>query len=209
MRGAFGFQKTDKGISAMSEKDSDKNKIDDDLDREIVYYYSRERRLSRAPQRVRDMNDPNSGKPGFVARIVGNRGNLLIMVSILMVFVMTMLQSKNRAPEGFELAGNYYKLSIEKNESGQLRLDIVKTKAENSLSYDGDVVFIISPVQRLLRDGKENPPAELYEETINFGIAEEETKSIILPPTFEGSEYLVVMGIGEEMLPPKVINVRR
>jgi hypothetical protein len=43
----------------------------DDLDRDIVYHYSRERRLARAPQKVRDWNTELNEQPKKRGMITG------------------------------------------------------------------------------------------------------------------------------------------
>jgi hypothetical protein len=168
----------------------------DDDDREIVYYYSRERRLERASPQVRELNETSSNRPGFIRRAAGNKGNIFLLLSIIMVCIMLVFSSRLRSPGSFKFGGNEIKLSITKNNGEVLSLEILKTIVKDMFIYTGAVEIAVSPVQKKPPMGTENPPPEIMHGRVFFSLAEEENFSFVLP--FDGNEFWVILESEDE-----------
>jgi hypothetical protein len=161
---------------------------------EVVFYYSREHRLKRAPRRVREFAESQSARPSLLRSIVGNKGNIFLLVSILMVCVMYILGARaSRTGGDLSLGGNRISLSFEspsgesfsRGRAAGLSLLIKKTiQAEGS--YTGPVDVIVSPV---MQKDDEGPP-EAFAERIFFTLEAEENFILSLP--FGGDAFFVI-----------------
>ena len=164
-----------------------------EINSEIVFHYSREHRLSRASAAVSKHNSNPYVKPGLAKRILGSRFNLFILVSIFMIFIMIMLDSRdffNRAQGGITLGHNIMALSVLEEES-ILILSIQKTRPIQREAYIGPVDIIASPAQPA--EGEE--PAFLIRR-IFFGDSSQEVFNFTLP--FEGDELIVILQAEDE-----------
>jgi hypothetical protein len=73
--------------------DNEKPREDDGIEKDLVFYYSREHRMSRAPASVRALNDDNYGKASLGKRLFGSKGNILIFMSIIVICGMYNISS--------------------------------------------------------------------------------------------------------------------
>ena len=179
--------------------------IDDDLfykidkkpvNEEPVYYYSRENRLARASQRVRDHNE-NQGKTKFTKAIAGHRSNLIILMCILVIFLMYFIVSRITAPTVSEiiLGNNTLTVSVNQQES-QLFLSVRKTVIPDTVPYTGLVDIVISPIQ------SGDSETQIHSQRIFFSISPTEHYLIALP--FDASRFLVLFNTEYETLGTRV-----
>ena len=183
--------------NAMSEK-NEQNAADEDnpeIDRDIVYYYSRERRLSRASQTVRDFDDHTPAKQSAVKKFFGNRGNFLIFISILMICIMAYLtnQFSGSGNNEFILGNNRISVTITQEETINF-FSLVKTIPNNASVYTGTVDIAISPV-RSGNDGEE-PPVMTHRIFFTYNI----TERFMVSLPFDGASFIVVMQTENETL---------
>jgi hypothetical protein len=159
---------------------------------EVVYYYSREHRLARASVAVRELNESSASRPGLLRSLAGNKSNLFILASILIISVMFILYSRlgDGSGEGFKLGENSVALSI--NKTGKdYSLSIVKEAPKNGDPYTGAVDVAVSPAQPKSAPGEENPPPEIAAARIFFTYDSREEYSIPLP--FGGKDFIVIL----------------
>ena len=148
----------------MKENLSD-DKPDDDVERDIVYHYSREHRLSRASETVRALNEGGGTRPSLTKTLFGTRGNVFLFGSILMICAMLIFSSRFSGGERkIKLGGNTVALTI-LMEDGIFILDMVKNAPKSGEAYTGDVWFAVSPV---LPKSKEVEQPEVFAEYVTF-----------------------------------------
>ena len=165
-----------------------------EIDREPIYYYNREHRLSRASQSVRDHNEEGSGKARAKGGFFGSRSNSMVFITIILIIVgfgvISRLQQRER---GFTLGGNKLTLLIFEEE-GVYLLGIVKSAPLNGNAYTGAVDLAVSP------ENEETPP--VFNHRIYFGPGESELFRITIP--FSGRNFLVLLTNGEESVTGKI-----
>jgi hypothetical protein len=178
-------------------------KEDPGLSQEVVFHYSREHRLERASQRVRELNDTSSPRPGLVKSIAGSKGNLLMLLSIVIVCVTIVLGSRiqNRQVDGFELGENTVSLGVRKTGDG-LVLFIDKKAPKDGGGYDGAVDIAISPLALKPAPGEASEIPPILTHRIFFSLADQENYSIDLP--FDGSDFIVIIQTDNERLSRKL-----
>jgi hypothetical protein len=182
----------------MSEKE--KPREEDGVDRDIVFYYSRDHRLSRASRTVQDIYDGKSNTTSLSKRLFGTKGNALMLVSILVVFAMLSAISRlNSSGSSVKLGDNTLNLTIIR-EGGVSGLSIKKNAPKSGEFYIGAVDISVSPVISQLSEG-EMPP--VYGHRVFFNPTGTETFIISLP--FEGDGFYVFLSTDDEQ---KVVRVR-
>jgi hypothetical protein len=166
----------------------DKKPGEDGPDREPVYYYSRERRLSRASQAVRDINEDTPSRAGFAKSLFGNRGNTMVFASIFAICAMFFIVSRLASGErGAKLGGNSLTLSVTGDEELRI-LMISKSMPKKGEAYTGAVDIAVSPVMQKINEG-EIPPA--FYHRVFFNPVVSENYQIALP--FEENAFLVIL----------------
>ena len=149
--------------------------------REPGFYYSRERRIERASQEVKDIYRGDSRK-GFM-RLFGSKGNLMIFLCILMIIAMSALgRYIVRRGEGISLGGNTISASL-LLDGDDLFLAILKTAQRSGEIYIGEVEIIITPASQ----GDSEP----YTVRTLFSPIESESFLFLLP--FDGNDFFIIM----------------
>ena len=177
---------------------SEDEKPDDKTEKDIVFYYSREHRLNRAPAAVRALHD---GKPNR-ASFFGNKGNVVIFMSIIVIYVMIGISSLlNPKVTSTKLGANTLSLTVVREE-GALGLRIQKTVPKSGEFYMGAVDISVSPVIKKSGEGEgEVPP--VFGHRIFFRPTDTESFFISLP--FDGDAFYVFLSTDDEQ---KVVRVR-
>jgi len=174
--------------------------VDDGIDRDIIYHYSREHRLSHASRTVQDIYDGKSNTTSLSKRLFGTKGNALMLVSILVVFAMLSVTSRlNARGASVKLGANTLNLSVIR-EGEALGLIMEKTVPKNGEFYIGAVDISVSPVVTQSGEG-ETPP--VFGHRVFFNPTDTETFIISLP--FGGSAFFVFLSTDDEQ---KVVRVR-
>ena len=168
---------------------------------EIIYYYSREQRLAKASQRVREFNEAQGkpkfiGKTRFIRAVAGHRGNLLILMSILVIFLMYFIHGRVTAPSSidFMLGNNTLTVSVNEEES-LLFLSVRKVSRpdrSDAFPYTGAVDIMISPIQ-------ENPEeAPVFSHRIFF--TNNSTENYLLSLPFDGNRFITIFQTEYEII---------
>ena len=177
---------------------------DNKIQSDIVYYYSRERRLSKASPGVQALNDGKPVRPSLSKTIFATKSNKLVFTTIILVLIISGLafrftKGKN---DGFMLGGNVLVMNMRLYD-GMPVLEIVKNVPQNGEFYIGPVNVTVSPVisKSKARSGEEGGAGAAFDNAIfNHGIyfnpVETETFRTAIP--FEGNDFIVVLEAGYE-----------
>ena len=179
---------------------------DDDEDREIVYYYSREKRLERASPSVREFNEgprPISGANRIFGR-TGGRGNIFVMLMIFLIFFVMMFIYRSDPPGTIKLGENNVVISFKKENNG-LFLNIQKTIPKNTNPYTGLVEIGVTPSHTI--EGMENDPHPVFMESFFFDLSETQYFSFALP--FDGDSFHVIIETEEERIIRRSLKVSK
>jgi hypothetical protein len=146
---------------------------------EPVYYYSREHRLQRASQKVKDFNAHlRKGRPNVFASLTSTRSNTVLLITIMLMCVCIALLSRlTREISTYTLAGT--SISATAKRSGTtIYLDITKVGS----AYIGAVTVGCAA---------RSEPDALTVQKIFFTPDEEETFHLSFP--FQDSHILIVL----------------
>ena len=177
-----------------TESDDLKKKDDSGVEKETVYYYSREHRLSHASPMVQAMNDGQNKKRSLSSSIFGSKSNLVLFATILIIcasFVITSRYAKNDG--SMKLGGNNLIVRI-LSDSEILVLDIKKNVPKSGEFYTGIVEILVSETKSKTKS--EQMPIEFFSHRINFKAIE--TESFIIPIPLEGNDFFVILKTSAE-----------
>ena len=186
-----------------TEKQPGETKIPD-IDRDIVYYYSREHRLSRASSAVRALNEGNPGRLGISKAFFGAKGNVPVFIAIVL-FTAFGFASRIMGREevrGVKLGGNTLALTIVQVE-GTLLLGIVKNAPKSGELYTGAVDIAVSPVMPKSQEGEEREAPQVFSHRIVLKAVESEVFHVSLP--FDGNDFFVILKTDTEQ---KVLRLK-
>jgi hypothetical protein len=171
-------------------------------DRELVFYYNRERRLEKASPEVRAMNE---GKPlargGVIHSLTSTKPHLILFVTILMISVWILVFSSVSGSRGsLVLGGNTLRVAA----GSGVEPFIVVTKSivpGKEAPYTGVVYLGVSPFIKSpgKTDGVDIP---VFMEQIFFTLEGEEAYRFDLP--FSAETYLLLFQAGEQRVSTRV-----
>jgi hypothetical protein len=172
-------------MTGPDENETNKPKGDWEPDQEIVYHYSREHRLSKASQAVKDYNNDTS-RPSFIRTFTKTKGNIFMLIAIVMASALIIIFNLTSAggKTSLTLGNNSVTISILEEES-ILILSISKTVPDGKEAYTGPVDITASPV---VSDGERIP---VFSHRIFFSANSLETYDIALP--FEEGRIIVIL----------------
>jgi len=175
--------------------------LDENIEQEPVFYYSREHRLERASQRVRELNSGEFGKMSMTKRLFGSRGNVMTFIMVVITFFMLNFVSKySRATTDVKLGGNTVTMAILKEED-TLILDISKQGPKTGVTYSGEVEIAVSPTKvkskvKSESNGGETPPVFFHR--VYFSQAGYENYQILLPFESNENEFILLLITADE-----------
>jgi len=168
----------------------------DALDRDLVFYYSRERRLSRAPAAVQELNSGTVPKIKITNRLFGNRINLMLFIAILLICAVFGLSTQMTGTgRSAKLGRNTLTVGI-MNEEGILMLDLEKKAPKGGGGYTGEVDIAVSPVMEKPREGETRELPEMFTHRIILTEKDNEFYRISIP--FDGNDFLVLLRIDND-----------
>jgi hypothetical protein len=171
-----------------------------DPDRELVFYYNRERRLERASPEVRSMNE---GKPlikgGIIRSLTSTKPHQILFVSILLISVWILVFSR-LSRDGLTLGGNALRLSAGRGAEPYI-LVRKRPLPGGEEPYAGVVYVGVSPVRA--SSGTAHPAdIPIFTDQIFFTLAGEEEYRLDLP--FSAENYLLLFQAGEQRVSARV-----
>jgi hypothetical protein len=165
-------------------------------DRELVFYYNRERRLARASADVRALNEGKLRMQGGVIRsLTSTKSHMLLFITILIIFAGMMLLSRLSGPRGggLILGGNVLRVSA----GGGPEPFLLVTKTIPSgveAPYAGPVYVGVSP---FIKSPGKTDPADIpvFTDQVFFTLEGEEAYRFDLP--FSAETYLLLFQAGD------------
>ena len=170
----------------MNKEEEKKKNIYDEtsLDREIVFHYSRERRLAKAPARVREMYSPNRPR-GFLRSLAGTRSNgALLLVIVVMCAFIPILARFTRETNLPNIGGNFIHTSAIRSGDGMSFTLKKSFRNPNADVYTGAVDIAIMPSQSMYG-------SDVFTQRIFFSLNQEEEYRFNIP--FQAPSLLVGM----------------
>jgi hypothetical protein len=172
-------------------------------DRELVFYYNRERRLERASADVRALNEGRLRIQGGVVRsLTSTKSHLLLFISIIIIFAGIMLLSNLSGPRGSSLILGGNALRISAGGGANPFILVTKTIAPGvEAPYTGPALVGVSP---FVRSSENRDPADIpvFTEQIFFTLENEETYRFDLP--FGAENYLLLFQAGDQRVSARV-----
>jgi hypothetical protein len=172
-------------------------------DRELVFYYNRERRLARASADVRALNEGRLRMQGGVIRsLTSTKPHLLLFITIMIIFAGIMVLSNLSGSPGssLTLGGNALRISA----GGGANPFILVTKTIPSGvedPYTGPALVGVSP---LMGSSEKTDPADIpvFTDQVFFTLENEETYRFDLP--FRAETYLLLFQAGDQRVSARV-----
>ncbi|MDR0496027.1 MAG: hypothetical protein LBH42_00265 [Treponema sp.] len=188
--------------------ESPDSKVQPEIEREPVFYYSREHRLSKASPEVRAMNEGKRILPGLSRRLFATRGNVPVFVIIVLFTALgmaTRIAGRERNLD-VKLGGNSLAMVIF-SEDEVLILGMSKKAPSSGEFFTGEVDITVLPIAPKSKDPEDSIKA--FNHRFFFRPIESETFQISLP--FDTSDFFVVLKAGEEQktIRLKVVETRR
>jgi hypothetical protein len=165
-------------------------------DRELVFYYNRERRLERASPEVRAMNEGIPlAKGGFVRSLTSTRPHRILFATIVIITLWILIFSSISGSRGsLTIAGNTLHLSAG---GGAEPFVLVKKRVVSGAEapYTGVVQAGVSPY---IKTAEKMNPADIpvFTERIFFTLEAEEEYRFDLP--FSAESYLLLFQAGDQ-----------
>lgn len=168
------------------------------VNRDIVYYYSREHRLNMSSPVVQGIYENKPSRPGLSKGLFGSKANLMVFVSIVIICIMFGMASRAAGARNLKLGGNSVDMVILREEGEQV-LRITKKAPSSGEIYLGPVEITVLTA---LPEAKENGEAqEVFTLHIEFKALDSETFRVSLP---DGDSFFVVLNNGSEQKSMKV-----
>lgn len=162
------------------------------IDRDPEFYYSRERRLSRASREVLALNDGKAIRPGIKNTLFAFKGNIMVLASIIAICAMFGMMRFSNQERALTLGGNTLGAAV-LEEEGALILSVIKQAPLEGGAYTGEVDIAVSQIAP-------KPPAEedpqIFTHRVVFHEDDSEEYYVSLP--FVGRGFLAVFKAGEE-----------
>lgn len=169
------------------------------MDREVVFYYSRAHRLERASPAVREMNrDIPKTSPSLFGTLTSNRAYTMLFISIFVCLgfgmIFSKVSSEQKSPSSgtkkISLGGNTLKISAQWFQ-GTTYLRITKTAPRDTEVYTGAVDMAITPLDIPPSEAEVMEPPPVIRHRIFFNSDVEEVYGLSLP--FEAPQILMLM----------------
>jgi hypothetical protein len=150
----------------------------------LRFYYSRERRLSKAPPSVQALYE-DRGKPGFslLRPLVSSRSNAILFGTMMALVLITLALSFSGLGGGKDYRGNRISLSAVRYEGAALVT--LKKTATGGEAYTGPLALTVSPASKADRAALVPP----YPHRVVFSSRKTEEFRFSVP--FDGPELLI------------------
>jgi hypothetical protein len=175
----------------------------ENLDREVTFYYNRERRLERASPAVRMLNEEGPPVRGGVIRsLTSTKPHQVLFISILIIMAMIMVFSAlSGGSHSLTMIGNTLRISA--GRSGDESFIVINKTivVKEANPYIGEVYVAVSPI---LRSSKKIASADIpvFTAQIFFTLEQEEEYRLALP--FTGENYMLLFQVGDQQAAARV-----
>jgi hypothetical protein len=153
----------------------------------LVFRYSRDHRLARAPQKVRELYRPSpKKKSGFFRSLTATRPLAMLFGSIMVLSIITIIMAVyGGAADSRIMEGN--RISVTAMKYGGATFMVLDKHRRNTGAYTGPVDMAVSPAAK--KGGDEGQP--VFSNRIFFSLKKKEEFRVSVP--FEVEELLVVL----------------
>jgi hypothetical protein len=154
---------------------------------ELVFRYSREHRLARAPKKVQELYRPSPKKKfGFFHSLTATRPLAMLFGSVMVLSVITVIMAVyGGAADSRIMEGN--RVSVTAMKYGGSTFMVLNKHRRDAGAYTGPVDMAVSPTAKKGGDGGQT----VFSNRIFFGLKGEEEFRVSVP--FEAEELLVVL----------------
>ncbi|MDR0585193.1 MAG: hypothetical protein LBG57_12745 [Treponema sp.] len=171
---------------------------------QLNFYYSRDRRLEKAPRSVRDLyeNEPPR-RFSLLRSLTGSKPQAMMFGSIVLICVtMLTLSILGYTSDTYSLAGNRLSVQADSYE-GAVMVKLKKTVKKSGLfpgddAYTGAVDLAVSPARP--GPGAEAPP--VYYHRVFFSL--ENTEEYLFSVPFDSGELVMVLQTEKDTLKLKI-----
>ena len=161
----------------------------------VSYYYSREERLKKAPQQVRDLYKPSvNKKPNLFRTLTATKPLMFLFISVITLSAAIFFLSRFLTADGQKVLGNNVVVVSAIGSGDYSYITVKKTIKDTALKGVGLENVYYGPVDIAVSLSGEDGP--IHAERIYFGPEEEELYRFKAP--FRGKKLLVLMGAGAE-----------
>jgi hypothetical protein len=161
---------------------------DNNTGEELVFRYSRERRLARAPKKVQELYRPSPKKKfGFFRSLVATRSLATLFGSIMVLSVITVIMVIYGGAENSKIIeGNRVAVTAMRYQ-GSTFMVLNKHRKDEKGAWTGPVDMAVSPA---VREG-EGGDLPVFSNRLLFSLKREEEFRFSVP--FEAAEFLIVL----------------
>jgi hypothetical protein len=158
-------------------------------DREVVFYYSRRRRLERASPAVRALNEGGPGqRPSLIGSLTATKPLAILFFTIVIFmifgFILSMLSGRD---DRLRIGGNEITVTAVLYEANTI-LALKKTAQKKGDPYAGAVDLAVSPANATGEEPGEYP---VWTQRIFFTLKAEEDFRLAVP--FDAPRLLVIL----------------
>ena len=172
-----------------------------------TFYYSREKRLEKAPQAVRDLYNQKKPRFSLIGPLVATKGKAILFITIILICVAVLLMSILDPDGAYNLEGNRITVQAVKYE-GAIIVLIKKSPAKKRFgkpsaasAYTG-TVDIGASVPQAASNGKDSESPRIFMHRIFFTAQDTEEFRFTLP--FESDSVIMVLQTEKNQLSIKV-----
>ncbi|MDR0569589.1 MAG: hypothetical protein LBG87_10345 [Spirochaetaceae bacterium] len=169
------------------------------LDRDLVFHYSRERRLEKASPELRALNERGPQKrTSLLGSLTSTRSHTMMLISIVILGVaISFLAASKREKPGAKLGGSVISASAERLE-GTTYLTIAKTVKPDGQkpAYTGAVDMVIQPAVSAAKDASPLESQPIASHRLFFTAKAKEEFGVSIP--FEADSLVVIMQTQED-----------
>jgi len=165
---------------------------------ELNFYYSREKRLAKAPQGVKDLYKTEKKYSGFnlLRPLIADKPRATLFFTIVILCIIILLFSVlGYFNSSFSLDGNKLEISGVRYEG--TTIVVVKKTVNGSSAHTGAVDIAVSPVVQT-----EDEQYPVFYHRVFFSLETEETYRFVVP--FESPELVMVLQTEKSTLKIKV-----
>jgi hypothetical protein len=173
----------------------------------LTFYYSREKRLEKAPQAVRDLYNQKKPRFSLIGPLVATKGKAILFITMLLICVTLLLISVLDTDEAYNLEGNRITVQAVKHE-GAIIVLIKKSLAKKRFgkpiaasAYTGTVDIGASP-QQAAPNGENSESPRIFMHRIFFTTQDTEEFRFTLP--FDSDSVIMVLQTEKNQISIKV-----
>jgi len=164
---------------------------------EVIFYYSRERRLSKAPERVQMLHSSAFGRrSGIFRSLVATKSLAFLFLAILMLSATAIVMSFLLQRESNQnILGNSFALEAFRFQGSTYVA--IKKQAIHKNAYTGSLEIAVSP---FLKDSEESGMTKIPIHIQQLVISLKQSEEFRFSVPFEAEKLVIILKCKEELL---------